>query len=195
MTRLDDAVARLRSDLCHVPGAVKAALSNGVPTDASGTAAAAASTTATYRLPRPSLHLSWSELSCHDGTDYPPPWEDRAVVLAGEFEAIRTACGNHPLLILSAYRTPEYNKRCGGVPLSQHVQGKALDIQVRAGWTEDQMFKAIRDVALRTQNGARVSAIRGIGRYPGRHFFHVDIRESHDLVIWEGKHVHYLPCE
>lgn len=163
----------------------------------SGIAAAAGTTTETYRHPRPSLHLAWSELACHDETrtPYPVVWEDRAVSLAAEFELVRTACGDVPLYILSAYRTPEWNRRCGGVSLSQHLQGRALDVHLRPGWTEERMFKAIRDVALRQNHGERVGKIRGIGRYPGKFFFHFDIRPQDQLVIWEGKHVHYVPCE
>lgn len=36
-----------------------------------------------------------------------------------------------PITIVSAYRTPEYNKKCGGSPKSQHMEGKAIDIQIK----------------------------------------------------------------
>jgi len=141
----------------------------------------------------PSPHLSWSELSCHDGTPYPPIWWDRAALLAQEFELVRTACGNHPLLILSAYRTPEYNLRCAGSALkSQHLEGRALDVQIRAGWTEQRFFSAVREVAMRLEDGKRVSAIKGIGRYPSKGFLHFDIRPQDRLVVWMGTQAHYL---
>jgi len=33
-----------------------------------------------------------------------------------------------PLRINSGYRTPEHNRRVGGVPTSKHIEGKAFDI-------------------------------------------------------------------
>lgn len=167
-------------------------MSNGVLTAPNGTAPAA-DVPGAYPMARPSPHLSWSELSCHDGTPYPPIWWERAVDLAAEFEAIRAACGDHPLLVLSAYRTPDWNKRCGGVERSQHLEGRALDVQIRAGWPEQRFFSVVRDLALRTEHGVRVSKIRGIGRYPARGFLHFDIRPQDRLDIWAGKHAHYVP--
>lgn len=162
-------------------------------TDASTTALSADALTGLYQSSQPSAHLHWWELRCHDGTPYPPMWEARAVRLASEFEAIREACGHHPLFVLSAYRTESWNLRCQGSKASQHLLGNALDLQVRAGWDEPRMFRVVREVALRTVNGQKVSAIRGIGRYPGKGFIHVDIRESPTLAIWWGHHAHYLP--
>lgn len=161
-------------------------------TDTSSTVLSAVAP-AVYRTARPSPHLSWGELACRDGTPYPPVWEDRGLALAAEFECIREACGNHPLLILSAYRTPSYNARCGGAVGSRHLEGRALDIQLRAGWDDQKMFRVVRAVAQRTVEGRRVSAIRGIGRYPGRGFIHIDIRPDKVLSIWWGHHARYLP--
>ena len=33
-----------------------------------------------------------------------------------------------PLRINSGYRSPEHNRRVGGVPTSKHIEGKAFDI-------------------------------------------------------------------
>ena len=45
-------------------------------------------------------------------------------------EDIRTHFGS-PVIITSGYRTPEYNKKIGGVKNSQHTKGTAADIKVK----------------------------------------------------------------
>lgn len=128
----------------------------------------------------PSAHLSWRELSCHDGTAYPQEWRaDRAAELALAFEDVRSAYGA-PIAILSAYRTPEHNRRVGGAPASQHVQGRALDLApVRGG------RKALADLTEAVQTCAKqLGRIRGVGVY--RSFVHMDVRQSDRLARWNG---------
>lgn len=131
----------------------------------------------------PSRHLTWTELACHDAarTPYPARWrESRAVVLAQEFEEIRRRSGNHPIRVLSAYRTPEHNRAVGGSRSSQHVEGRALDLAPPRGWDLDKFFA----VVLAWARDER-SAIHGLARYPwGVHF---DIRPGPRLVRWEGR--------
>ena len=130
----------------------------------------------------PSLHLSWDELGCHDGTPYPVDWrETRAVDLAQEFERIRGIVGG-PIPIDSAYRTEAYNVRVGGVKNSQHCQGRALDLRPPIGMPLDLFYDAIREYA-----DSPGSKIWGLGRYPI--FVHIDIRpepDNHRLVVWRG---------
>jgi zinc D-Ala-D-Ala carboxypeptidase len=35
-----------------------------------------------------------------------------------------------PVILNSAYRSPEYNKQIGGAPKSQHLFGKAFDVRI-----------------------------------------------------------------
>lgn len=132
----------------------------------------------------PSTHLAWTELACKDAarTPYPHEWrDDRAVTLAQEFEAIREVVGA-PLLILSAYRTPEHNRSVGGARSSQHVQGRALDLRPPTGMTVARLYEIVRARALRTD-----SALFGIGRYPS--FVHIDTRPAPEhgrLTAWRG---------
>jgi uncharacterized protein YcbK (DUF882 family) len=132
----------------------------------------------------PSPHLRWSELACKDAarTPYPHEWmTTRAVELAREFEAIRAAVGA-PLLILSAYRTPEHNRHVGGAKASQHVQGRALDLRPPTGCTLDRFYALILERARRDD-----SALWGVGRYPA--FVHIDTRpkpEHGRLTVWRG---------
>jgi uncharacterized protein YcbK (DUF882 family) len=99
--------------------------------------------------------------------------------LLDAFELLRARCGEHPILILSAYRTPAHNASIGGAPLSQHVQGRALDcappdgIPLRAFWSM-------------AQDIARLSKIRGLGLYTRDDggWVHLDVRESNIIHLW-----------
>jgi uncharacterized protein YcbK (DUF882 family) len=133
----------------------------------------------TNRLTPPSPHLSWKELACKDGSPYPLGLESRARELAKVFEAIRSACGGRPIAILSAYRSPEHNRRVGGARNSQHVQGRALDLRPPQGFTVDQFYDLVLMLAR-----SSVPQIRGIGKYTT--FVHVDIRPGTHLALWRG---------
>jgi uncharacterized protein YcbK (DUF882 family) len=126
----------------------------------------------------PTLHLSWKELACHNGTEYPEQWRDNRAIQLGEvFELIRSACGNKPLTVLSAYRTPTYNALIGGAKNSQHIQGRAIDLRPPSHMSVDEFYSIIRGLA-------KTSAIRGIGKY--KTFVHVDIRPGDHLALWYG---------
>jgi len=129
-------------------------------------------------LPRPSVHLSWAELACRDGTPYPVEWQDRAQLLGAVFEDFRIAMGNHPIVIGSAYRTPRWNRRCGGARGSQHLQGRALDCYPPAA-----MFLAdFRDQAKSfAQSDSRIG---GIGMYAWGVHWDIRPRLHGRLVTW-----------
>jgi uncharacterized protein YcbK (DUF882 family) len=125
----------------------------------------------------PSQHVTWAELACKDEqqTPYPEVWRTtRAVELATLFEAIRAVCGDQPLTIVSAYRTPAHNRAIGGALHSQHVEGRALDLRPPDGLTVDQFYKVVRTLH---RSG-------GIGKY--EHFVHVDVRPGDRLHVWNG---------
>lgn len=48
-----------------------------------------------------------------------------------------------PINITSGYRCPELNKAIGGAKNSQHIEGKAADIQVH-GMTTEQLYQFIK---------------------------------------------------
>lgn len=130
----------------------------------------------------PSPHLFWSELACNDGTPYPLQWRTdptRLIALAAVFERLRAAVGE-PLLVHSAYRTPAYNRRIGGARLSQHLEGRALDLSpTRGRITLDELWNVAR--ALATDD----VRLRGLGRYSS--FLHIDVRRSPRLVVWDSR--------
>lgn len=80
-----------------------------------------------------------------------------------------------PITIVSAYRSPAYNKKINGSPKSQHMYGRAVDIKVSGIDTGE-----VAKVAMKL-------GFRGIGIYDT--FTHVDIREK--LVNKVGRDYDY----
>jgi uncharacterized protein YcbK (DUF882 family) len=70
---------------------------------------------------------------------------------------------NKPILIHSAYRTPEHNKKVGGVKNSYHCQGMAVDVS-SLGVSLDELKKY-----------ALAVGFKGIGIYRNKNFIHLDI--------------------
>lgn len=67
-----------------------------------------------------------------------------------------------PFHVLSAYRSPEHNKRVGGATRSQHLLGKAFDISMA---NLDRKEFEIE---------ARKIGFTGFGFYPKSNFIHID---------------------
>jgi uncharacterized protein YcbK (DUF882 family) len=109
-----------------------------------------------------SKNFMLSEFQCKDGSELVKLDEN----LLDKLQQLRDMVG--PVQIVSAYRTPEYNKKVGGAPKSQHVEGKAADIKVK-GMTPLQVAMAAEKVGF-----------TGIGVYThdGNSFTHVDVRAS-----------------
>lgn len=126
----------------------------------------------------PSLHISWEELACRDGVPYPANFvaDGRLIELVVVFERVRQHFGSKSLIINSAYRTLSYNKKVGGAPKSQHLHGRALDIQPPRKTSITTFYEELK------QN-AEWMGIRGLGKY--KNFCHIDIRESNKLVTWD----------
>lgn len=72
-----------------------------------------------------SPHFAIEEFACKDGGD-------RVLVDLGLIyllEDLRSAF-EAPVRIVSGYRSPEYNAKVGGAKDSQHIYGRAADIQI-----------------------------------------------------------------
>src|SRR5215217_6892637 len=118
--------------------------------------------------PGPTKNVTWKELACKDGTQYPIEWRStRAVLLAECFEVLRHACGDQPIEILSAFRTTNHNRQIGGAKNSQHLAGRALDLRPPVGYDVEEFYITIRKLS-------EMIPIRGIGKYPT--FVHMDVR-------------------
>jgi zinc D-Ala-D-Ala carboxypeptidase len=78
-----------------------------------------------------------------------------------KLQALRDKLGR-PLLLTSAYRSPEHNKRVGGAKNSQHMLGIAFDVRMEN--QDPQKFEA----------AARAVGFTGFGYYPKQGFMHID---------------------
>ena len=114
-----------------------------------------------------SQNFQVKEFACKDGSD--------TIFIAPELVTILQAIRSHfgkPVVINSAYRTPEYNKKVGGATQSQHLYGTAADIAV-SGVTPKQVAEFAENL---------LSGRGGIGIYAG--FTHIDVREVKSR--WNG---------
>lgn len=116
-----------------------------------------------------SAHFKVREFACGDGSD--------AVLVAPRLvmvlETIRVHFGS-PVVIHSAYRTPQYNAKVNGVAHSQHCYGMAADISVK-----DQTPAAVAAFARQL-----MPDWGGVGIYAKKGFTHIDVREKRS--DWTG---------
>jgi uncharacterized protein YcbK (DUF882 family) len=128
-------------------------------------------------------HFSLEELACRDGSAYPSEWiGERLRPLCETLEVVREAAGGRPLRIISGFRSEAYNRKIGGARASQHVQGRAADIQhpkLTAG--------ELHTLVLELQKAGKLPKLGALGIYPT--FCHLDIRETERLVRWTGSRV------
>ena len=78
-----------------------------------------------------------------------------------KLQDLRTTLGK-PMIVLSAYRSPEHNKAVGGAKASKHMEGTAFDISM-ANHDPASFIAA-----------ARKAGFQGIGTYPRSNFIHID---------------------
>ena len=67
-----------------------------------------------------------------------------------------------PLIVNSAYRSPEHNRTVGGARASKHLEGTAFDISMAN-------HDPVAFIA-----AARKAGFKGIGTYPRSNFVHID---------------------
>lgn len=79
-----------------------------------------------------------------------------------KLQALRDQLGR-PLIVRSAYRSPEHNRAVGGAPASKHMQGTAFDIAMANH--DPVAFEA----------AARALGFLGFGFYPRSGFMHIDL--------------------
>ena len=79
-----------------------------------------------------------------------------------KLQALRDRLGK-PLIIRSAYRSPEHNRAVGGAKASKHMQGTAFDIAMSNH--DPVAFEA----------AARAVGFLGFGYYPRSGFMHIDL--------------------
>lgn len=79
-----------------------------------------------------------------------------------KLQALRKRLGK-PLILRSAYRSPEHNRAVGGAPRSKHMEGTAFDIAMANH--DPVAFEA----------AAREVGFQGFGYYPRSGFMHIDL--------------------
>ena len=142
-------------------------------------------------------HFTLRQFLCKQESDYPKYVVIRESLLAlleGVLADVQEAGFEVDTFgVISAYRTPYYNKRIGNVPYSRHVYGDAMDFYIdenRDGLMDDINFDGMRNrkdidrfFAIVDAFKARpenVLLVGGIGRYSktSRHggFVHADTR-------------------
>jgi len=111
-------------------------------------------------------HFDTSELRCHDGSGVPKVYLHNALAVCERAEVLRAALGC-PLIVVSGYRSPAYNRRIGGARASQHLTASALDL-------------IARNISAKEMHAAYLRLIKegkvpdgGVGRYPN--FLHIDV--------------------
>ena len=86
--------------------------------------------------------------------------------LLDKLEKLRAMLGGKPIIINSAYRTPERNRAVGGASQSYHMRGAGLDINM------------VNHDPHEFERAALAVGFNGLKRYPARGFMHLDIREG-----------------
>jgi len=117
------------------------------------------------------------EFDSNDGSKMPEDVLENIKLLAKELQVLRDYLGVS-IHINSGYRSPEYNKKIGGVKNSYHTKGIAADISVK-DYTPKQLAKIVKK--LRDEGKLQINAI---GLYNG--FIHVDIRKQDKLSLWDN---------
>ena len=74
-------------------------------------------------------NFSKHEFDCNDGSDMPDMVFENVKLLTNALQTIRE-CIDYPVTLTNAYRSLEYNRSIGSKDTSQHVLGKAADLQV-----------------------------------------------------------------
>lgn len=109
------------------------------------------------------------EFACKDGTAVPTHLIPNVRKLAQNLQVIRDEIGK-PIYINSGYRTPQHNKKVGGVSSSRHLTAEAGDLRVdgmRAIELHKVILKLIKEKKI--HNG-------GLGLY--NYFVHYDVRPT-----------------
>lgn len=79
------------------------------------------------------------------------------------------------IIITSGYRSPEYNKKIGGVSDSQHCLGKAIDVFV-------QNVSPIKVAAFVMDT---LPNVKGFGIDVYKNYCHLDIREEKTIWVYD----------
>ena len=123
-------------------------------------------------------NFNLSEFKCKDGSRVPEEFCDNVQKLAENLQVLRDTI-QKPIIVISGYRSPVYNKKIGGARRSQHMKATAADIIVPGMHPDD-----VREVIIGLIKEGKMSK-GGVGRYTT--FTHYDIRGWN--ARWSGSGV------
>ena len=92
---------------------------------------------------------------------------DNVVLLANQLQKIREHF-DKPIVVISGYRSPDYNKKIGGVKRSTHMKAMAADIIIN-GVDSVEVWKVVKQMI-----ADGVIHKGGVGLYES--FVHYDVR-------------------
>lgn len=119
-----------------------------------------------------------SEFKCKDGTEVPEKFLANVQKLAENLQVLRDFI-QKPIIVISGYRSPKYNRKIGGARKSQHLKAAAGDIIVPGMHPDD-----VRDTIIKLIKEGKM-AKGGVGRYTT--FTHYDTRGWN--ARWSGSGV------
>lgn len=114
-------------------------------------------------------NFSLREFRCKDGSGVPEELMDNVKLLAANLQKLRNRV-NVPIAVISGYRSPAYNKRCGGAKYSQHLLALAADIRVKNHSPSDLQGIVIGMIKAGEMHQG------GVGVYISQNFLHYDCR-------------------
>ena len=112
-------------------------------------------------------NFSMSEFECNCGCKMPEDVKPNIIELADNLQVLRDFL-NMPIKITNAFRCESKNKSVNGVKNSQHLFGKAADLQVFQ-LSPNEVADAVSELMEKN-----LFKMGGLGRYNS--FTHVDIR-------------------
>ena len=116
------------------------------------------------------------EFKCNDGSVVPEEYMDNVILLADQLQKIREHF-DKPIIVISGYRSPDYNKKIGGVKRSTHMKAMAADIIIN-GVESVEVWKVVKQMI-----ADGIIHKGGVGLYET--FVHYDIRGFN--ARWYGK--------
>jgi uncharacterized protein YcbK (DUF882 family) len=112
-------------------------------------------------------NFNLQEFDCRDGSQVPQEYMHNVAKLCENLQVLREHI-NKPIIVISGYRSPEYNTKIKGAKKSQHMLAKAADIVV-PGMTSLE----VRNIILELIKEGKMCK-GGVGIYPT--FTHYDVR-------------------
>ncbi len=130
-----------------------------------------------------SEHFDLDEFDCHSGEEVPESFVANVHQLVIDvLEPLRERWGS-PLVIVSGWRSMDWNRRVGGAPASTHLSGRGADVRPVSPRETPLLMACLEDL----RKEKKLPVLGGLGKYSG--WIHVDNRRAADgrLRRWTGK--------